>query len=111
IDIIGDSTNKAELELIATTAKALTALGVTDFIVRFNDRRVLKAVILNCGFTEEQFDSVCIIVDKLDKIGMAGVEKELKAKEYNDSSISKLIEALENINNEKTGCLNKYGVA
>ncbi|HCX61556.1 MAG TPA: histidine--tRNA ligase [Clostridiales bacterium] len=110
IDIIGDNTNKAELELIATTAKALTSLGVTDFMVRFNDRRVLKAVILNCGFTEEEFDNVCIIVDKLDKIGLPGVEKELKAKEYSEDSIIKLIEALENINKEKTNFLNKYGV-
>jgi len=110
IDIIGDSTNAAELELIATTAKALTALGVKNFVVKFNDRRVLKAVILNCGFTEEEFDSVCIIVDKLDKIGMSGIEKELKLKNYTESSINRLIEALENINNEKTNCLKKYGV-
>ncbi|NYB74465.1 histidine--tRNA ligase [Sedimentibacter hydroxybenzoicus DSM 7310] len=110
IDIIGDSTNKAELELIATTAKALTSLGVTDFMVRFNDRRVLKSVILNCGFAEEEFDNVCIIVDKLDKIGLPGVEKELKAKEYSEVSITKLIEALENINKEKTNCLKNYGV-
>lgn len=110
IDIIGDSTNKAELELIATTAKALTALGVSNFIVRFNDRRVLKAVILNCGFTEEEFDNVCIIVDKLDKIGMAGIEKELRSKEYAENPVNKLMEALENINIERTKCLNKYGV-
>ena len=74
IDIIGDGTQAAELELIATTAKALTALNVKDFVVRFNDRRVLKAVILNCGFTEEEFDGVCIIVDKLDKIGIDGIK-------------------------------------
>lgn len=111
IDIIGDSTNKAELELIATTAKALTALGVTDFMVRFNDRRVLKAVILNCGFTEEEFDNVCIIVDKLDKIGLSGVEKELQSKGYFEEPVGKLIEAMENINKEKTGCLKNYGVS
>ena len=110
IDIIGDGTQAAELELIATTAKALTALNVTDFVVRFNDRRVLKAVILNCGFAEEDFDGVCIIVDKLDKIGMGGIESELKRKDYNNSSIEKLMGALDEINKKGTACLNEYGV-
>ena len=108
IDIIGDGTKAAELELIATTAKALTALNVTDFVVRFNDRRVLKAVILTCGFTDEEFDGVCIIVDKLDKIGMNGVKKELA--NYNDISVKKLVEALESINEKGTDCLEEYGV-
>lgn len=110
IDIIGDGTKGAELELIATTAKALTALDVKDFVVRFNDRRVLKAVILNCGFTEEQFDGVCIVVDKLDKVGMDGVEKELKSKEYSAGSIENLMKALKSINERKTDCLLEYGV-
>lgn len=111
IDIIGDGTNAAELELIATTAKALTALNVRDFVVRFNDRRVLKAVILNCGFTEEEFDGVCIIVDKLDKIAMKGVEKELIAKNFNEAPIEKLMEALEEINKKGTDCLEEYGAS
>lgn len=110
IDIIGDSTNAAELELIATTARALNALGVKDFIIRFNDRRVLKSVIISCGFSEEEFEGVCIVVDKLDKIGMDGVEKELKEKSYNQDSISRLIKALENINERGIECLVEYGV-
>lgn len=110
IDIIGDGTNTAELELIATTAKALTALNVKDFVVRFNDRRVLKAVILNCGFNEGEFDGVCIVVDKLDKVGMDGVKKELIEKNYNNAAIEKLMEALEDINKKGTDCLEEYGV-
>ncbi len=110
IDIIGDGTKAAELELITTTAKALNALDITDFKVRFNDRRVLKAVILNCGFTEDEFDGVCIVVDKLDKVGMSGVEKELQQKSYNENCINKIMEALENINNNGTSSLRNYGV-
>lgn len=111
IDIIGEDKNTAELELIATTAKALNALGVKDFAVRFNDRRVLKAVIMNCGFTEEDFDGVCITVDKLDKIGMDGVEKELQSKEYNKEAVLKLIDSLKSINESGTECLSEYGVS
>lgn len=110
IDIIGEESSAAELELITTTAKALNALNVTDFVVRFNDRRVLKSVILNCGFSEDEFDGVCIVVDKLDKIGMNGVNEELNSKEYNSDCISKLMEALENINKRGTDCLVNYGV-
>lgn len=110
IDIIGDGSSAAELELITTTAKALTALNVTDFVVRFNDRRVLKAVILNCGFADDEFDGVCIVVDKLDKVGMSGVEQELNDKKYNEESIVKLMEALENISENGTGCLSSYSV-
>jgi histidyl-tRNA synthetase len=110
IDIIGDGTQAAELELIATTAKALIALNVKDFVVRFNDRRVLKAVILDCGFKEEEFDGVCIVVDKLDKIGMSGIKNELADKGYDKTSAEKLLKALEEINKKGTDCLGEYGV-
>ncbi len=110
IDIIGDGTKAAELELIATTAKALINLNVKDFAVRFNDRRVLKSVILNCGFTEDEFDGVCIVVDKLDKVGMEGVEKELQSKAYDAEATANLMKSLININEKKTDCLMEYGV-
>ena len=110
IDIIGDDSSTAELELITTTAKALTALNVTDFVVRFNDRRVLKAVILNCGFSEEEFDGVCIVVDKLDKVGLSGVEQELREKNYCSNCIGKLLKALEDISKKGTDCLLSYNV-
>ena len=110
IDIIGDGTIGAELELIATTAKALNALNVKDFVVRFNDRRILKSVILNCGFSEEDFDGVCIIVDKLDKIGMDGVKDELSGKEYPDGAVENMMKALDEINKKGIDCLTEYGV-
>lgn len=110
IDIIGDSSTTAEIELITTTAKALTALGVKNFVVRFNDRRVLKSVIECCGFSDTEFDSVCITVDKLDKIGMDGVRSELEGKCYEITCIDKLMDALASINSQGTACLPSYGV-
>lgn len=110
IDIIGDFTSCAEIELITTTSKALAALNVDKFAIRINDRRILKGVILSCGFSEDEFDNVCIIVDKLDKIGLVGIEKELNSKEYNVDSINKLMKALNEINNVGTSCLKEYGV-
>ena len=81
IDILGDDSNLAEIELISATAAMLTEIfseiGVTDFTIHVNDRQMLGAVALGAGFTEEQIGSVLISLDKFDKIGMDGVEKEL----------------------------------
>ncbi|MCD8119198.1 MAG: histidine--tRNA ligase [Lachnospiraceae bacterium] len=90
IDIIGDSSVCAELQLMTTTAEALRRIGMTDFKMKVNDRRILRAVLLACGFAEETLDGVCIGLDKLDKIGSDGVAKELAEKEYPVEAIEKL---------------------
>lgn len=110
IDIIGEKSSAAEIELITTTSKALAALNVDKFAIRINDRRILKSVIMSCGFNEQEFDSVCIILDKLDKIGMSGIESELNAREYNSDNIAKIMNALKDINTSGTKCLTEYGV-
>jgi len=110
IDIIGDETKMAEIQLISTTAKALTKLNVKDFVVRINDRRILKDVVLHCGFKVENFENVCITMDKLDKIGLEGIEKELSKKEYSDVKIKNILDAIHNINDKGLEALSKYGV-
>ncbi len=110
IDIIGDSSPNAEIELISVTATALRNLDIDKFSIRLNDRRVLKDVIMFCGFSEDEFESVCIIVDKLDKIALEGVKNELIAKEYKIENIEKLMQALLDINKSGTACLESYGV-
>jgi len=110
IDIIGESSNAAEIELITTTSKALKALDVDKFKIRINDRRILRAVILNAGFEESQFENVCVIVDKLDKVGFEGVENELNKSEYSEDAIKSLIQALGKINEDGIECLAAYGV-
>ena len=111
IDIIGDDTKMAEIQLITTTAKALTRLNVTDFVVRINDRRILRNVVLNCGFEEENFENVCITLDKLDKIGMEGIQKELIKKEYSNNSIENILSAIERINDKGLEILPDYNVS
>lgn len=109
IDIIGEKSSAAEIELICTTSNALASLKIDKFAIRINDRRILKSVILSCGFSEKEFDNVCIILDKLDKIGITGIEQELIAKEYNSDSIKKIINALNKINENGTNSLSEYG--
>ena len=77
IDILGDATNLAEIELIGATTTMLCKLGFTGFTVRVNDRQILKAMAQACQFEEADFDKVFIILDKMDKIGLEGVKKEL----------------------------------
>ena len=77
IDILGDATNLAEMELITATANMLYELGLGGSKVRVNDRRILKAMASFCGFPEEKHSVIFIILDKYDKIGLEGVKKSL----------------------------------
>jgi histidyl-tRNA synthetase len=77
IDIIGEASQLAEVELITATAAALDALGLTDCTIRINDRRILNGLLEYCKFEESRWPQVLISIDKLDKIGTAGVVAEL----------------------------------
>ena len=94
IDIIGDSSYTAEIQLVTTTAAALLAIGMDEFRVKVNDRRLLKALLENCGFAQEEMDSVCITFDKLDKVGAEGVKAELEEKGFEEEAIGKLLDIL-----------------
>ena len=91
IDIIGSDSTDSEVELILTTTKALKAIGMKNFKVKLNDRRLLRAFLLNCGFEEDELDSVCITFDKMDKIGLDGVKEELAGKNFSMAAIDKFI--------------------
>ena len=94
IDIIGSESADSEVELILTTTKALKAIGLKNFKVKLNDRRLLRAVLMQMGFAEDELDSVCITFDKMDKIGMDGVKAELTEKEFDSAAIEKFVEFL-----------------
>lgn len=94
IDTIGSDSWTAEVELITTTAKALHNIGFTRFGIRINDRRLLKAIIMGAGFAENECDSVCISLDKLDKIGFDGVKAELIEKGFDSANVEKLIDSI-----------------
>lgn len=94
IDIIGSSSWTSEVELITTTAKALHNIVFNNFNIRINDRRLLRAIIMSAGFEESDCDSVCISLDKLDKIAADGVRAELIEKGFAEDKVAKLMEAL-----------------
>jgi histidyl-tRNA synthetase len=77
IDIIGDETQLAEVELITATAATLAALGLDGCTIRINDRRILRSIVADFGIATDAFERALIIIDKEDKIGVDGVVKEL----------------------------------
>ncbi len=91
IDILGEESNLAEIELILATTTTLGKLGFKNFQIRINDRRLLKAMAAYSGFEEKDFDDVFITLDKMDKIGLEGVARELIADGYDSGSVEKYL--------------------
>lgn len=95
IDILGDESPNAEVELIDVTARALLSIGFSDFTVNINDRRLLRGMLQSFGFAPETLDSVCVSFDKLDKIGANGVAAELAEKQMPSGAVQALTDFLQ----------------
>ena len=91
IDILGEAANLAEIELILATTTTLGRLGFKNFRIRINDRQILKAMAACSGFKEDDYDAVFIILDKMDKIGLKGVEEELLQAGYEEKVVRKYL--------------------
>jgi histidyl-tRNA synthetase len=76
VDVLGSKSMVVEAEICAAASDALVALGFNDFVIRLNHRQALAAVLNNAGAALEKHDDALIALDKLDKIGPEGVEKE-----------------------------------
>ncbi len=76
IDVLGDESELAELELITASLAALDAIGITNATIRVNDRRVLARTLNSLGITAQE--KAMIAIDKLDKIGLSGVQEEIE---------------------------------
>lgn len=91
IDILGEPSNLAEIELILATTTTLGRLGFKGFEIRINDRQILKAMAVYSGFAREDYDSVFITLDKMDKIGQEGVQAELLEKGLPQAAVEKYL--------------------
>ena len=104
IDILGDATNQAEIELILATTTALKKICPDNsFEVRVNDRKLLRAMAVYSGFPEEDIDKVFITVDKMDKIGTDGVKAELMENGYSEETADKYLELMGQATNDASG--------
>ena len=103
IDILGEPSNLAEIELILATTSLLGKLDFNNFTIRINDRRFLKAMAAYSGFEEKDYDSVFITLDKMDKIGLDGVAAELKENGYAEESVEKYLQLFKEITGDVEG--------
>lgn len=101
IDILGEGTNLAEIELILATTTLLSKLDFKNFRVKINERRILKAMTAYAGFDEDKTDNVFVILDKMDKIGVEGVVEDLIANGYEKATVDKYMELFSEL--EKQG--------
>ncbi|HHU06844.1 MAG TPA: histidine--tRNA ligase [Clostridiaceae bacterium] len=91
IDILGEATKLAEIELISATVEALSSLGFEDLVVKVNDRRILRAMALFAGFPQDELNDVYILLDKMDKIGFTGLRDELITAGYSHEITDKYL--------------------
>ncbi len=87
LDIFGEKTNLAEIELIEAIVTFLRRLSFNNFEIRINDRRILLAMIASSGLPIEKANDILISLDKLDKILVEGVKEELTRDGYDESKI------------------------
>ncbi len=103
IDILGEPSILAEIELIQATTTLLGKLGFQKFTIRINNRKLLKAMAAYCGFAEQDYDNVFITLDKMDKIGMEGVEEELLGAGYEKQAVDKCLSFFKTVSNDVEG--------
>ncbi len=103
IDILGEPSNLAEIELILATTTTLGRLHFRNFQIRINDRKILKAMAVGSGFSEDALDTVFIILDKMDKIGLEGVERELQEGGFAQEAIDRYLDLFRGLDGAKDG--------
>ena len=103
IDILGEPTILAEIELITATTTLLGKVGFEKFTIRLNNRKILKAMAAYSGFEEKDYDSVFITLDKMDKIGLEGVSLELVEQGYPKENVDKYLGLFEKVTDDIEG--------
>ena len=88
IDIIGDDSSLAEIEILNASLHALASLGLSTVTIRVNHRELLSKSIEDLGVSLKDQQRAMITIDKLDKIGIEGVCLELQER-FDDSVASK----------------------
>lgn len=110
IDVFGDSSINAELELLKTATEAYSALGFNDLTLKINDRRILNQLVLFAGFKLEELGTVCVTLDKIDKIAVSGAVMELLDKGFDAEKINILTDEINDVLTNGLDAVRKYGV-
>ncbi len=103
IDILGEPTYLAEIELVLATTTLLGKLDFHNFTIRINDRKILKAMAAVQRIPKESFDTVFIILDKMDKIGLEGVAEELEKEGFAKRALILILDMFKEITSDIQG--------
>ncbi|HKR60381.1 MAG TPA: ATP phosphoribosyltransferase regulatory subunit, partial [Pyrinomonadaceae bacterium] len=96
VDVIGSNSLIVETELISAASDALERLGFLDFKIRLNHRRLIDAMMAASMIEKEKHASVLVAIDKLDKVGVEGVKKELVGLGLSENNIGPLLYRMTN---------------
>ncbi len=96
VDVIGSKSMAVEAELCAAVCDILLNLGFRDFTIRLNHRQVLNGIMEVSKIPPEKRASVLVVIDKLDKIGLNGIRKELLAADFREESVRAITRQIEN---------------
>ncbi len=110
IDVFGDSSINAELELLKTALDSYISLGFENLTLKINDRKILNQLVLFAGFKPEELGTVCVTLDKIDKIAISGVVMELIEKGMEAEKINLLTEVINDVLVNGIDVVSKYGV-
>ena len=115
IDIWGDASINAEIEILIAGISAYKEIGLNNIVLKINDRRALSEIITGVGFDANVVNDVCISLDKLDKIGAQNVIEEINQKFAQVSGIekmsAKLLNIIEEVKTVTPDKLVKFGVS
>lgn len=92
VDVLGSSSMVVEAEICSAASEVLTKLGFDDFVIRINHRHALTGVLQAAGVAPDKHDAALVALDKLDKIGRAGVEKEFAERSIDASAATSLLD-------------------
>ncbi len=90
IDIFGSESMMCEVELLSIASSALTKLGLKDFTIFLNNRKILQGSLEEIGIQKEDIPAVIRILDKLNKIGETGVKKEFAENGFSEDIFEKI---------------------
>jgi histidyl-tRNA synthetase len=103
VDSIGSTSAVVEADILGAVAEVLTTLGFHDFRIRLNDRRLLTAILNRSGVPAAQHGDALIALDKLDKIGPEGVERELIARNIPQAAAKTYLGLLRQVPDDPAG--------
>lgn len=109
IDIFGDGSINAELELLRTAIETYEKLGFNHLTLKINNRAILNSLVIHAGFKPEDVGTVCVTLDKLDKISMSGVIMELVDKGFATEYINKLVDIMNEVLEKGLEATKSYG--